>query len=171
MGHRFFGPGEVRRDYTHRAVFVGRPVRSIHGYHRAALLRWARIRWRDGFAHYGYAKRAAWGQALSDLYTSADLAIGDSAEASHYWSDRIPCTLGRGGLLAHPRTPGLREQGFTRETMILYDRFRFRQIAAQFDGMSPRQRAQMRENALTVIAERHMWSHRLQEIAEVACGS
>lgn len=171
MGHRFYGHGQVRARYPHRVVFVGGLVRDIHGWHRSGLLRWARSQWGAGFAQYGPGHRAIWGQALSDLYASARLVLGDSALASHYWSDRIPNTLGRGGLLAYPRTPGLREQGFTDQTMILYDRFKYRQISQQFDQLSPACRREMRDNALTVIGERHMWTHRLQEIVSIACGS
>jgi hypothetical protein len=171
MGHRFYGSGQLVRQYRHRAVFVGGLVRDIHGYHRVSLLRWARRQWQNGFVHYGVGRRRLWGQALSDLYASADLVVGDSAWAPRYWSDRVPCTLGRGALFAYPRTPGLTGQGFTDDTMILYDRFQFGQIAERVRDTSPAQRRQMRENALTVIAERHMWSHRLRQIGEVACGS
>lgn len=171
MGHRFFGPGQSRKSMRHRAVFVGGLVRDIHGYHRVGLLRWSRIRWRAGFQHYGFGRRALWGEALSDLYASAEVVVGDSAEAPYYWSDRVPCTLGRGGLLAHPRTAGMAEQGFTDDTMVLYDRWDFAGLGRRLDGLGPARRAQMRDNALTVIADRHMWRHRLEMIQETVCGS
>lgn len=169
MGHRFFGRGEVLRRYRHRAVFVGGVVLDIHGWHRRALLTWAQRRYRAGFVHYGQGRRAIWGEALSALYASTDVVVGDSAWAHYYWSDRVPCTLGRGGLLAHPRTPGLRTMGFDEQTMILYDRFDFDGLGRQLDALSPARRREITDNALTLIAERHMWSHRLRQIEETVC--
>ena len=49
------------------------------------------------------------GESLNDLYASIPIMVGDScfAGADHYWSDRVPETLGRGGFLIHPATSGL----------------------------------------------------------------
>jgi hypothetical protein len=171
MGHRFFGRGTQRRQYLHKAVFVGGLVRDIHGYHRSGLLRWARQHWGGGFQQYGVGRRARWGQDLSDLYASAGVAVGDSAAAPHYWSDRLPITLGRGGLLAHPVTPGMAGQGFTDEVMVLYDRWDYRGLGKACDAITPARRRQLTDNALTLVSERHMWSHRLLEIERVVCGS
>lgn len=171
MGHRFFGRGTAQKRYRHEAVFVGGLVKGIHGQHRIGLLRWAQQHYRGGFAHYGSGRRAVWGQDLSDLYASTGVALGDSAPAPYYWSDRVPITLGRGGCLAYPRTPGLAEQGFSDDTMVLYDRFDYRGLGKKLDGISPARRREITDNALTLIGERHMWSHRLEQIVEVVCGS
>jgi hypothetical protein len=52
-------------------------------------------------------------RALNDLYASAKVIVGDScfAGSPYYWSDRVPETLGRGGFLIHPATPGLHIDG------------------------------------------------------------
>lgn len=45
------------------------------------------------------------GRALQELYATVPVVLGDSClagESHRYWSDRIPETLGRGGLLIHP---------------------------------------------------------------------
>lgn len=50
------------------------------------------------------------GKELADLYASVKVVIGDSClvgKATHYWSDRIPETLGRNGYLIHPDVEGL----------------------------------------------------------------
>jgi Glycosyl transferases group 1 len=46
---------------------------------------------------------------LNDLYASVRVVVGDScfAGSDRYWSDRVPETLGRGGFLIFPDTPGL----------------------------------------------------------------
>lgn len=69
------------------------------------------------------------GKRLRDLYASIQVAVGDSClvptvtgePMHHYWSDRIPETLGRGALLVHPAVDGLAEQGFTAEVLLTYE--------------------------------------------------
>lgn len=171
MDARFFGRGIFRHRFNHPAVFVGGLVPDIHGYHRRSLLTWARRKYGAGFMHYGMGRRKVWGPDLCDLYTSAGVVLGDSAWAPRYWSDRVPQTLGRGGLLAHPRTPGMAEMGFTDDVMVTYDRFDFRGLGAALDRLTPARRREMTDAALTLIEERHMWTHRLRMIAEVTgCG-
>lgn len=53
------------------------------------------------------------GAELNDLYASIRVVVGDSCfgGSDHYWSDRVPETLGRGGFLIHPETKGLRIPG------------------------------------------------------------
>lgn len=171
MDQRFFGRGIFRHRFNQPAVFVGGLVHDIHGFHRRSLLAWARRKYGGGFAHYGMGRRGVWGPDLNDLYTSAGVALGDSAPASCYWSDRVPQTLGRGGLLAHPRTVGMAGQGFTDDVMVLYDRYDFPALGRQLDALSPRRRREMTDAALTLVQERHLWTHRLQMIAEVTgCG-
>lgn len=50
------------------------------------------------------------GRDLQELYATVPVVIGDSClagESYQYWSDRVPETLGRGGLLIHPEVPGM----------------------------------------------------------------
>lgn len=165
MGVRFYGRVQPSGRYPDtRVVFVGSHVPRIHGDHRRQLLTWARHRYQHQFLHADGRHTPVWGAALSDLYASAHVALGDSAPAPYYWSDRIPTTLGRGGVLAHPRTEGLAEQGFTDDTMILYDRYDFTALGARIDSLTSRERANLSEAGLTVIGERHLWTHRLQQI-------
>jgi spore maturation protein CgeB len=69
-------------------------------------------------------------------------------------------------MLAHPRTPGLSDQGFTKENMILYDRFNFQELARQISDLTEQDRKDRTEAALALIADRHLWTHRLVRIAE-----
>lgn len=167
MGSRFLGRGEPHPSYRHKAIFVG-SMTGVHGQHRSKLLAWARRTWLSGFRRYGIRGASAggvWGAELNRLYASAGLVLGDSAPAPCYWSDRVPCTLGRGGLLTHPRTPGLRQWGFTEDTMVLHDRFRFEQITARLAGMTAADRHAMTEAGIDLIRSRHLWRHRLEDIA------
>lgn len=50
------------------------------------------------------------GRDLQELYATVPVILGDSClagESYGYWSDRVPETLGRGGLLIHPYVPGI----------------------------------------------------------------
>ncbi len=50
------------------------------------------------------------GRDLQELYATVPVVLGDSClagESHRYWSDRVPETLGRGGLLIHPRVDGM----------------------------------------------------------------
>lgn len=167
VGKRWLGPYKPDRARFGRtdAVFVGSNVPGIHGKHREELLRWASVRYGQGFRRVG-GSNGLWGSDLGTLYATAGVAVGDSADSPRYWSDRVPCTLGRGGLLAYPRTDGLDEQGITGAVAVLYDRFDFDSIADQVGSMTAGQRADMRSAAIDLTANKHLWEHRLLQIQE-----
>ncbi|CKH13208.1 hypothetical protein PXH78_09325 [Mycolicibacterium smegmatis] len=157
FGTRYLGLWEADDRYRHKATFVGTHSQRIHGDHRGALLQWANGTYGCDFRQYGTKSSPVWGKKLNKLYATADLVLGDSAPAPFYWSDRVPRTLGRGGILAHPRVPGMEEQGFTDDVMILYDRFDFASIKERRDSMTAAEVKTMRENAVQVVRERHIW--------------
>lgn len=170
IGARWLGRAEPSPMHAANVVFVGGNVPSIHGPHRKALLDWAKRRYGHGFRWVGRNGNMIVGEELSALYASTRVVIGDSAPASHYWSDRVPRTLGRGGLLAYPDTPGLDEQGLTTDTMIRFERGDFEALGEQIDALTDARRRDLTDNALDVIAERHTWPVRLREIEAVAFG-
>jgi len=110
-------PGEYREEYAHDVVFVGNWQGDYHQEwrHRHDLVRWLK-RWGAKF-YPEVGEEAVRGQDLRDLYASASILIGDSCVVgdkythgrpiTRYCSDRIPETLGRGGFLLHPHTPGI----------------------------------------------------------------
>lgn len=159
----------VRCRFKKRYVFVGSNSKGIHGDHRTQLIRWARRRYGAGFQHYGQHNKV-YNNDLSQVYAVARVAFGDSAPADYYWSDRVPTTMGRGGVLAYPNTPGLAEQGYTDENMILFDRYDFDTLSYRVSALSNDDIDRMREAALTVTEERHMWRHRLLQIKEEVLG-
>lgn len=170
IGVRWLGRAEPNSRYAGQIVFVGGYVAGIHGEHRKKLLEWARRRFGRRFRWYGRPGDRVVGDELSALYASARVAIGDSAPAPFYWSDRVPRTLGRGGLLAYPNTPGLDEQGLTADTMLRYERGDFEHLGEQIDSLTEAQRREITDNALTVVSERHTWPVRLREIEAVVFG-
>jgi hypothetical protein len=171
VGPRFLGrgrPDPIR--FPQPIAFVGDHVPRIHGPHRRALLEWAHRRYGHDFARFGRHK-PVWADRFSDLCATAAVVLGDSAPAPFYWSDRVVLTLSRGGLLAHPDTPGMAEQGFTSDTMVPYRRFQFAELGDRVDSLTVRDRATITGNALDLIRDRHTWAHRLEHIAEVVSGA
>lgn len=165
FGDMHFGLSPISRGgLTRPYAFVGTCSGYIHGGHRKSLLYWATNRYGKRFGHYGVNSRIH-SEKLNQLYAKTRVVLGDSAPGDFYWSDRIPTTMGRGGVLAHPNTAGLREQGYDDSNMILFDRFDFDDLGQQIDSMTDADISRMREAALAVTWERHMWRHRLEWIA------
>jgi hypothetical protein len=161
----------VRCRFKKRYVFVGSNSKGIHGDHRSQLISWCKKTYKAGFQHYGTGSyNKVYGDDLGYVYAVARVAFGDSAPADYYWSDRVPTTMGRGGVLAYPRTPGLEQHGYDDSNMILYDRYDFNQLGARIDNMQQKEFDSMREAAITVTSERHMWRHRLLQIKEEVLG-
>lgn len=160
-----------RPDNTHAAIFVGGYVEHIHGLERVEMIRWAQDRWGDHFALYGRiagAREQLYGHRLNALYARSGLIIGDSAPSPRYWSDRIPCTLGRGALLAHPEVEGMVEQGFTDDVMITFPRGDLETLEQKVNSIRHSELEERREAALDLVKERHLWRHRMQELADIA---
>jgi hypothetical protein len=171
MGDQFFGllDPPTRKLYKKPYAFVGSNSRGIHGPHRSEMILWARRKYRSDFRHYG-SQAKVYGENLNHLYRAARVVLGDSAPSDYYWSDRIPTTMGRGGILAYPRTPGLEEQGYNDTNMLLFNRFEFGELGERIDSLTTEDMEDLREAALTVTAERHMWRHRLLQIKEEVLG-
>jgi hypothetical protein len=107
-------PAQPNDRFTSELAFVGswQPGYHPEWHHRPQLVRW--------LARYGNRVRfwpepgqhAIRGTDLRELYASTKVNVGDSClagGATHYWSDRIPETLGRGGFLLHPHVDGMDE--------------------------------------------------------------
>lgn len=112
-------PGTASDELRSPIAFVGSHDGGYHPehQHRRELVRWLRQSYRRDCAFWPQPGQAAVrGQALRDLYASVDVIVGDSCFAGsglrNYWSDRIPETVGRGGLLVHPNVPGLDQHFF-----------------------------------------------------------
>lgn len=112
VNHHFLPPGVLKR-YCYLGVpndrdrcdvlFVGSPQPPYHPEWpwRGQLLDALRQKYGTRFAHRGVDQDRVRGPALNNLYASAKVVVGDSLMLSPmYWSDRVPETLGRGGVLA-----------------------------------------------------------------------
>lgn len=149
------------QDFGLDACFTG-SVGSVHT-GRRGLIDWAQQRWGDRFRHFGPKGTKIHGHDLCGLYAST-VCIGDSAPADRYWSDRVPLTLARGGLLTHPDTPGL-DEAFD-NAVVIYPRGDHLALAAKLDALTPDQAHDLRARGRQVVIDRHLWTHRLTQIAE-----
>lgn len=108
-------PGTFRPEMASDVAFVGSWLPGYHpeSTHRSRLISALR-------GHYGERCRfwpptgepAVRNEPLRDLYASVKVLVGDScfsgdSRGHHYLSDRVPESIGRGGLLVHPHTPGV----------------------------------------------------------------
>jgi hypothetical protein len=115
------GWGRYQERYASEIAFVG----STQHYHQEWLFRKIMVqeleaRYGTGFRHWGKGEQWVRGWALNDLFASVKVVVGDSLHRPRYWSDRIPETLGRGGLLVCPRVEGLEEVGYRCDQHLLY---------------------------------------------------
>jgi hypothetical protein len=156
--------GRAKPAGAARWLHLGR-VMGVHGEHRARLVAWARQRWGDRFTAHGEpAETAIYGDELAGAVSAARCVLGDSAPASHYWSDRVVRVLGRGGVLAHPKVAGMPAD--LAEVLVTYDRGLFGPLGDRLDAMTKRERDELRHGGMAVVRDRHLWRHRLQRIAE-----
>lgn len=112
------GVGTPREEYTSDIAFVGNWQGGYHREwkHREELVNWLAKRYGNRVKFWPKrGEHAVRGEALKDLYASVKVVVGDSclvpkkdgSPMTHYCSDRIPETLGRGGMLAHPAVEGI----------------------------------------------------------------
>lgn len=110
--------GRFRQQLASDVAFVGSWRGGYHPEwtHRAELIAHLQRFWKRRLRLWPlHPSRPVRGPMLRDLYTSVKVVVGDSClvgDATHYWSDRIPETLGRGGFLLHPYVEGI-EDHFT----------------------------------------------------------
>lgn len=106
-------PGMFRDEYFSQVAFVGNWGGDYHAehQHRRELVDFLRHNYRNRTNFYPEKGRpAVRNEDLRDLYASSKVNVGDSCfvgKIERYCSDRIPETLGRGGLLIHPRVHGI----------------------------------------------------------------
>lgn len=151
-------------------VFVGQTQPPYHAEwsHRGELLARVQRRYGRTFARLPHNNRAIRGDDLADVYATAAVVIGDSCFAGirpRYWSDRVPETLGRGGLLIHPDTDwdGMFTPGIDMLTWRIGD---WDGLFATIDAAlaNPERGDEIRGHGRTTVDARHTYVHRMERV-------
>lgn len=171
-------PGVYDDAYFSEVAFIGSWMPGYHAewQHRPQLIEHLR-------SWYGPRVRfwppegqpAVRGRPLRDLYASTLVNIGDSclvpnadgSPVERYWSDRVPETIGRGGLLIHPKVEGLDEAFEPGEDGLLmwhlgdWDGLRG---LIQFALDRPDIAAKMREQGRARVLRDHTYTVRIRQV-------
>lgn len=153
-------------------VFVG-----SHRYHpewpyRNELIARLHDRYGDRFHLIPGRGEAVRGPALNRLYGRTKVVVGDTLcpgfDYPGYWSDRIYETLGRGGMLIHPRVPGLDGVFRDREHLVFYD---YQDWPGLFDRIDHylhywADREGIRSKGHAEVHRAHLYTHRWTTILE-----
>lgn len=160
--------GRKRPEYKKPVAFVG----SWREYHpewpyRRELVEWLRKTYKDNLLLVEGGVR---GQDLVDLYTSVGVVVGDSCLAGgarRYWSDRIPETLGRGGVLVHPDVEGLSEH-YTTKHLTTYTLGDFTDLSNKIEHLigAPGEHAAKSIAGKAHVQKRHTYEVRVDQIIE-----
>lgn len=152
-------------------IFVG-----SYGYHkewpyRQQLLNWLAATYGSRFTHYDHASHMR-GHRLNQLYASAKIVVGDSCclgfTGRDYWSDRVPETLGRGGVLIHPWIKGLDDDYQDSVHLRLYAYGDFAGLKDRIDELlhdADRERIRLAGHAH--VKAHHTYTHRVQQMLDI----
>lgn len=162
-------------------AFVGSWRGYNHAEHwpaREAMLRAVRQRYGRRFAMHprGPAVRGA---ELNTLYASVKVVVGDSCLAGQiprYVSDRVFETLGRGGVLVHPRVEGITDGALLAEGehLLCFDAGDHEEMLRQIDYLLSHddEREAMHRRGAQHVREHHTYAHRMERIlSEVMAGA
>lgn len=116
-------------------------------------------------------KHAVRGPALRDLYASVDVCVGDACLVGPgwYWSDRVPETLGRGGVLIHPRVQGMEDHFTYGEHLEVWDIGDWEGLRSKIAELQndPARRAEMSGAAIDHVRENHTYTVRMRQLVEM----
>lgn len=139
------------------------------GYHpeygfRSMLINRLRERYATNFRTYDGIRE----DTLNNLYATVSVAVGDScfAGADRYWSDRVPETIGRGGFLIFPETPGLDIPGLVTFQPGNIDEL-MKKIDYWIDDDHKQERIRRRNEAHEFVKKNHTYTNRMQELLRV----
>lgn len=176
-----YGPeahvGKPNRRFRQPVVFVGSypyPHAEWADYRRE-LIETVRGHFGDRFAVWPQG-RAIRNQELSDLYASAKVVIGDSClsrGATHYWSDRVPETLGRGALLIHPAVVGMDDWYVDGRDLLTYELGDFGKVVelAEWALANPEEACVIAKQGQATVLARDTYEHRMAQVLETVAAA
>ena len=158
----FCHPGIPRDEYRCDVGFVG--AKNYHGEYpfRKQMVEFLQETYGNRFRHVEGVR----GHLLNDVYQSLRVCVGDCFQSGvpMYWSDRVPETCGRYGLLLHPKVHGLQLP------IPYYEPQNLISLKNEIDrllALPERETRAMRAIAAEQVIREDTWTERLQEILEV----
>lgn len=176
ISERWCKPGIPQARYECDIVFVG-TWRNYHEHHRDWEMREELLQ-RVGKKYKNFKLLPARGNPrivgldLNDVYWSAKVVLGDSclvpnpdgSPATHYCSDRVPETLGRGGILLHPFVQGVTHDVFPHLSWPLGN---FADLNKQIDfvlSQPSEDWIEERMSSIEDIKSAHTYTHRMRAV-------
>lgn len=180
---RWCHPGNPRPEYTSDVAFVGSWQGHYHknSKHRHRLVRWLENTYGQRVKFWPARNQPAIrGDDLTDLYWSTKVVVGDSfmpggpgsVPPPQTCSDRIPETLGRGGILAAPLIEGINDADGpfalpAHATWRAWDWAAAKQTIDALIGLPEADRQARRLHAIHEIKTHHSYEHRVREIFNI----
>ncbi len=159
--------GQKKWDYD--VIFVGSETYHTEWSYRPKLIRWLRETYGDRFTMLPNKDfNLIRGEDLNDLYNSAKVIVGDSTYSPHYWSDRIPETIGRGGFLIHPYTEQMEESFELWKDFVPYTYGDFDTLKLLIDYYleHPEEREEIRMHGMETVKNRHTYIQKVEFILD-----
>ena len=157
-------PDPVRFPYD--VAFVG-----SYGYHpeypqRPALIDFLKKEYGDRFLLIDGGMR---GHDLNVLYRSVPIIVGDSCFSQSnpipgYYSDRVPETTGRGGLLLHPRVDSIKNSG-----VVMWNDYTDLKTKIEYFLSHPLEAETMRLKGFHHTNELDNYTQIMQEVIDEVC--
>lgn len=174
--------GDYDPKYHSDVCFVGSWMPGYHQEwtHRRELVKHLQRKWNATFWPPANAN-AVRGDALKNLYRSSRVVIGDSclvpkpdgSPMTHYCSDRVPETLGRGGFLIHPEVEGIT---YGQDSMYQYGRDLASWPLGDWDMLDDlidyfvhddRRRIEVAESGRATTKAHHTYTKRVEQLVDL----
>lgn len=184
INHYYLKPGVYEEDcymfhtsMDHDIIFVG-----SYGYHpeypyRQKLIDWLKNTYREAFELWGQdGNGVVRGEELNRLYSSTKVVIGDSLLLpghTHYWSDRVYETLGRGGFLIHPYIEGMDEEFVDGVQLAFYKHGDFKELKAKIEYFLKKDdiREQIRHAGHAFVKKNCTYTQRMEQMLETVANA
>lgn len=136
---------------------------------RRALIEGMREHYGPRFGLWPRERQPLRGKDLAALYATAKVVVGDSClagGATHYWSDRVPETLGRGGLLVHPEVVGMSDWYHHHGDLLTYPIGDVDQAIKHVDAMldDPETARYIAKTGRATVLGRDTYTHRMKSL-------
>lgn len=155
-------------DFQYDIIFAGSYRYHSEYPERTRLIDYLETTYRDRFTLFDHNSGMR-GARLNRLYASSRVVIGDSLDSPYYWSDRVPETLGRGGLLLHPQVEGMDKYYTAGSHYIPYIRYDHENLKKTIDSCleNPEMCQMIRQQGHGHVKANHTYTNRMAEMLKV----